>query len=295
LTEYVGALYERTRVDKGGLKIGFDWIIYQLGLAKDWIPVRLPFLREPTRKAAKTKTEAEFGVDLAFLLPSKQDLSIFVLKDEHLTYQNWKKKKHSFETDLRMAATVDPRQQGYPFVRSVTVTLAYNKDQDNDGLRAYKQLVNSLPSKVGDDVRLRFDRWNLDRIVQEVKTHLTPDLLPQHVAGPFRYVCSLVTDFPYGTYEWEKFLIPKWRKFLASALESPIDERKLRLIPVALMILKNYGTDAQNPYPGWLDLVEWTMLALWSASKNLPQRGTKRLSNILLRSISKTKKRLTHI
>ena len=45
LTYYIRSLGERTRDEKRGTKLGFDWIIYNLALAEDWSPHRLPFLR----------------------------------------------------------------------------------------------------------------------------------------------------------------------------------------------------------------------------------------------------------
>lgn len=279
LTDYIWSLSERTRAEKGALKIGFDWLFYQLAFAKGWMPVRLPFFRQPGKKAAKAKTEAEFGIDASFLLPSKTKLCIFVLKDETLNNRNWT--KHNFDRDLRMAATTDVRQQGLRFVKSVKVILAYNKDEDQNGIRLYEQCTRSLGTRIGDDVSLSFERWNLDRIVEEVQAHITPDLLPQHVSGLFRYVCSLVGDFEYGSAEWQNLVIPKWREFLRLALESPVDERKLRLMPVAIMILNDYRKDAPSSYPGWIDLIEWAMLAMWSCCKKVRGRGSKKLKSII--------------
>lgn len=279
LTDYIGSLLERTREEKGGLKIGFDWLIYQLAFAKGWTPRRLPFLREPAKKTAKAKTEAEFGIDASFLLPSKTELCIFVLKDEILNNKNWR--RHNFDSDLRVGATTNVKEQGLGFVKSVKIILAYNKDEDQNGIRLYEQLVHSLPTKIGDDVLLSFERWNLTKIVEEVQAHVTPDLLPQHVSGLFRYVCSLVGDFEYGADEWGNLVVPKWRKFLGLALESPVDERKLRLIPVAVMMLKHYRKDAPDSYPGWIDLTEWAMVAMWSCCKKLSGRGSKKLKSII--------------
>jgi len=279
LTDYISSLSERTRAERGSLKIGFDWLIYQLAFAKGWTPVRLPFFRQPGKKAAKAKTEAEFGIDVSFLLPSKTELCVFVLKDEVLNNKNWT--RHSFDTDLRVAATTNVEQQGLGFVTSVKIILAYNKDEDENGKRLYEQCAHSLGTRIGDDVSLSFARWNLDRIVQEVQSHITPEFLPQHVAGLLRYVSSLVGDFEYGTAEWQNLVVPKWRKFLGAVLESPIDERKLRLIPVALMILKQYRRDAPDSYPGWIDLMEWAMLALWASSKQMPERGGQKLKGLI--------------
>ncbi|MBN1972586.1 MAG: hypothetical protein JW787_03035 [Sedimentisphaerales bacterium] len=280
MTDYLCSLLERTRVEKGTLKIGFDWLIYQLAFIKGWMPIKLPFFRKPDKKVAKAKSEAEFGIDASFLLPSKTDLYIFVLKDEILNNRNWT--KNNFDSDLRMAATTDVTQRGLDFVKSVKIILAYNKDDDENGIRLYNQCIKSLGTKIGDNISLSFDRWNLDRITEEVLSNLTPDLLPQHVSGIFRYVNSLVSDFEYGVVEWDRLVIPKWRKFLKLALDSPIDERKLRLIPVALFIIRHYQKDIPNSYPAWIDLIEWAMLALWSRYNELPKRGAKKLKKTIV-------------
>jgi len=80
---------ECTRVEKTGTKNGFDWIIMNLALAQNWIPARLPFIRTGPTETSRTKTEAEFGVDFAFLSQAGRRLTIFVLKDEVLTYASW--------------------------------------------------------------------------------------------------------------------------------------------------------------------------------------------------------------
>ena len=76
-------------MEKTGTKNGFDWIVMNLALAQNWIPARLPFIRTGPTEASRTKTETEFGVDFAFLSQAGRRLTIFVLKDEVLTYANW--------------------------------------------------------------------------------------------------------------------------------------------------------------------------------------------------------------
>jgi hypothetical protein len=88
------SLLERTRQEKGSLKIGFDWVIYNLAIARDWTPIRLPFIRQFDGESPKTKV----GIDMSFVLPSKDTLVILVLKDEALTYSNWV--THKFDSDL---------------------------------------------------------------------------------------------------------------------------------------------------------------------------------------------------
>src|SRR5687767_3815520 len=105
LTYYIRSLSERTRKEKAGAQYGIDWLIYNLGLAVDWKPVRLPWVRAGVGELSKTKTEPEFGVDLSFLRDGNETLVIFVLKDEVLSYKNWI--GESFDSDLRRAATTD--------------------------------------------------------------------------------------------------------------------------------------------------------------------------------------------
>src|SRR5436305_10208499 len=76
LTYYIQSLGERTRQEKRGTKFGFDWIIYNLALAEDWTPHRLPFLRAGGSATSTPKSEAEFGIDLAFVSPDQQTLRI---------------------------------------------------------------------------------------------------------------------------------------------------------------------------------------------------------------------------
>src|SRR5437667_4266793 len=89
LKYYIRSLAERTRVEKTGTKFGFDWIVYNLALAENLIPYRLPFIRGSSTEISKTKTEAEYGVDLSFLSHDASLLTIFVLKDEVLSNRAW--------------------------------------------------------------------------------------------------------------------------------------------------------------------------------------------------------------
>ncbi|MFQ5963733.1 MAG: hypothetical protein ACE5KZ_05560 [Candidatus Scalinduaceae bacterium] len=276
LTDYVMSLVERTRIENGVVKIGFDWIIYNLALANSWTPVRLPFFRRSNVLAAKTKTEAEFGIDMMFSLPTGKGLVIFVLKDEELNNKNWT--SQSFESDLRKAATPDLTPKELELIREVKVILAYNKDEDRNGIELFDRLTNSLGTKIGDKVSLSFERWNLSRITEMAKDYLiSPDLLPQHLSSQFSYICSQMADFDYGTIEWESQLIPNWKYFLRKLLKEPIDERKLRLVPVTLLILYHYKKQSPNSYPGWIDLIEWAILSLWECYRNLKTRKLKKI------------------
>jgi len=262
LTEYIVSLSERTRVEKDGVKIGFDQLIYSLALAKNWQPIRIPFFRQNAHGITTTKTEAEFGVDLAFLDPSKTELYIFVLKDEALTNRNWT--KNNFDTDIRMATAPGLEMAGLELVKTVKVILAYNKDEDKNGIELYNRLINSLGTAIRNNISLSFERWNLSRIVEEAKHNLlSPELLPLHLSRQFRDICVEAQSCDYGTKDWEDRVVFNWCKFLNSLLEPPIDIKRLNLIPVALFILHNYRRETPNSYPGWIDLTEWAILAVW--------------------------------
>ena len=283
LSNYLTSLLERK--EKKGIKIGFDWVIYNLAIAKNWTPVRLPFFRAPSPETPKTKSEAELGIDLAFLSESGQELIIFVLKDEALTNRNWQNQKHGFYADLQMASTVDLERWGLEAIGKVKIILAYNKDEDDTGIRLFKQTTRSFGDTRHDGVKLTFERWHLTRLVEEVKSNLlTPELMPQHLSSALQYICLQVGDFDFGSAEWENQLVPQWRYFLSTVLEPPIDERKLQLVPVALTIIYEYRKKTPNSYPGWIDLIEWAMLALWDTCRDLKAKELKAIvANIWLK------------
>lgn len=275
LAEYIGSLYERTRSERTGLKLGFDWIIYQLGQARDWLPVRLPFHPVVGEEAAKVKSEPEFGIDFAFFESSEKQLNIFVLKAKELTYANWT--KCGFDSDLRMAAAPDLRQPELAGVETVKVILAYNKDEDKAGVDLYNNLIASLGSKICGRIDLEFERWNLFRIAEEIKADLlTPDLLPQHLSEHFRYICSQIRDFDFGDEKWESQLIVNWKSFLRILL-TQADERRIRLVPVVLLIAANYKKETANSHAGWIDLTEWAMLALWDCYRDIGHKEVQQL------------------
>lgn len=269
LTNYIMSLAERTRHEKKGLKLGFDWIIYNLAISKNWIPVRLPF-----SLTGKTKTEAEFGIDMSFLSRNGSKLYIFALKDEMLNKTNWL--RYNFDGDLRLAMCPDLSSKNLSKVKTVTVILAYNKDEDNTGVEIFKRFTASAPSKIKNNKTLSFERWNLTKIVEEVNSNLfSPDLLPQHLSGILNYVSMQVSDFHFGSVEWEQQLLPNWKNFLATLLKDPIDERKLKLVPVSLFILFKYKKNTPDSYPGWIDLIEWAMLSLWDCYRSLAHEKLK--------------------
>ena len=170
LTFYLRSLAERTRLEKKNIKFGFDWVIYNLAIAQDLIPHRLPFFRTGATELSKPKTEAEFGIDASFLSRDRKTLTIFVLKDEVLTNATWT--ANDFDGDLRRAAAPDLTAPEFNDLKEVRVVLAYNKDEDQTGIRLYENLVRSFPSVLRDDVRLAFERWNLTVLTEKVKENL---------------------------------------------------------------------------------------------------------------------------
>jgi hypothetical protein len=270
------SLLERTRQEKGSLKIGFDWVIYNLAIARDWTPVRLPFIRQFDGESPKTKVEPEYGIDMSFVLPSKDTLVILVLKDEALTYSTWV--THKFDSDLRLAASPDLSRSEFDQIKLVRIILAYNKDEDEAGIKAFTLLTSALGPKIRNGIDLEFDRWNITKITELVEEHLmTPDLLPQKLAGLLHYMCSQIADFEYESSEWSNQLAPNWKHFLEVAMSEPLDERKLRLIPVALFILHRFMKKSRSAGAGWISLIETAMLLFWKKSISLKKPQLKQL------------------
>jgi hypothetical protein len=123
---------------------------------------------------------------------------------------------------------------------------------------------------------LSFERWNLTKLTEEVKGKLlTPSLLPQRFFSLFSYICAQFGDFHYGSDEWTKQLIPNWRRFLEDTLKDNTDERTVRLIPVALLILRELGGTNPTAEIGWIDLVEWAVLAAWQVHQTTTKKDVK--------------------
>ena len=265
LTYYIRSLGERTREEKSGTKFGFDWVIYNLGLAAGWTPQRLPFLRAGASETSTTKTEPEFGIDLAFLSQDRKSLYIFVLKDEILNNRHWG--DNGFGIDLRNAASPDLRGADTTAVESVAVILAYNKDEDRAGVTLFENLARAMGTRIGDSVTLTFERWNLTTIVEKVQTFLlTPSLLPQKFFSHFSYICAQFADFRHGSDQWTNQLVPNWRRFLQELFAAKSDERCVRLLPVALLILQEHGKGNATAETAWIDLIEWGMLSAWETA-----------------------------
>ena len=167
-------------------------------------------------------------------------------------------------TRIYEAASPDLRSPDFAKVRSVRIILAYNKDEDQTGLQLFANLTNALGTRVGDAVSLSFERWNLTTIVEAVKQKLlSPSLSPPAFYSLLSYMCAQIADFRHGSEEWTKQLVPNWRRFLQDALNDNTDERSVRLIPVVSIILREHGKSNPSIETGWIDLIEWAMLAIW--------------------------------
>jgi hypothetical protein len=272
VTYYLQNLSERTRRERTGTKWGIDWIAYNIGLARFGKPVRLPFMRHGAEGYPKSKSEAEFGVDAAFLSDDGSNLVIFVLKDEPLTNRTWT--GNDFLRDLQLASTPDLRSDGLEGVTKVTIILAYNKDDQQNGIEAYERFVAVAPSKIADRVDLAFVRWNLSELVdQTIRYVLSPSLLPERFFGQLSYLAAQVADFRHGSDEWEDQLIPNWKRFLDDVLREIDGTRGLELIPVALIILREHAAANPSRETGWIDLVEWVAIAFWRAARQYPQKS----------------------
>ncbi len=269
ITAYIHSLTERSRLEKKSIKYGIDWVVYNYGLSKNWTPIRLPFIRQFNAESPKAKTEAEFGIDSSFIDDKKQELIVFVLKDEVLNNKNWI--SHDFSTDLSKAVYPDLSGNGLSTVKSVRVILVFNKDEDHTGSELFERFVSGSNKTLNDNIPLSIQKWNLDILVEKIsESLLTPDLLPQNLSGSLSYLCGLVSRIKFGTKEWSYQVVLSWRNYLSQILENPIDERKIRLVALSLIILsESQREDEPTSHPGWIDLIEWGMIELWRKCKNL--------------------------
>lgn len=262
VTYYLQSLSERTRREKRGTKWGIDWVIYNIGLSRFGKPVRLPFLRSGDAGFPKSKVEAEFGVDLAFLSEDGRDLTIFVLKDEPLTNAAWT--RNDFDRDLRMAMTPDLNAEGLEDVACVTVILAYNKDDQQNGIELYERFVGAAPESVANGILLKFRRWNLSELVQQTTGHaLSPALLPERFFGQLSYLAAQASDFSHGSDAWVQQLVPNWQRFIENVLAENEGIRGPALMGVALIIVRQQADSNESIETGWLELIEWVAIALW--------------------------------
>lgn len=262
VTTYLASLKERTRNEQAGVKWGIDWVIYNLGQSMYGKPVRLPFLRQPDPTQLKSKTEAEFGVDLSFISNDEKILTIFALKDEPLTNKTWV--NNGFYEDLSKAVTPDLDAAGLENVTAVQVILAHNSDEEANGVTLFENFVKAANPQIAGRASLSITRWNLSDLVDLTLRHLlTPALIPQQFFGQLNYLCHQAANFPHGSDEWEKQLVPGWRRFVEDVLQLERGKRGVSLVPVALIILREHAAKNATIETGWIDLVEWSALALW--------------------------------
>lgn len=210
----------------------------------------------------QSKSEAEFGIDLAFLSDDNRELTIFVLKDEPLTNGTWT--RNDFDRDLRMAIAPDLRAQELSSVESVAIVLAYNKDDQQNGVELFERFVAAAPTKIADHVRLSLTRWNLSDLVELTIQHvLSPSLLPERFFGQLSYASAQAADFRHGSEAWQTQLIPNWRRLVEDVLAESAGSRGPALIPVALIIVRQHAASGPSSATGWIELLEWSAVALW--------------------------------
>ncbi len=265
LTYYLQSLKERTRLEKGIIKNGLDWVAYSLGIANGFRPIRLPFFRNSGAELPKAKNEIEYGIDESFVVEGDKKLVIFVLKDERLTNGTWT--NNDFEGDLRRAIAPDLSDPLLKDITTVEVVLIYNKDEDAGGVALFDRFVQNAPSKIRDVITLSITRWNLSRLVEQVSERLmNPNLLPSKYFSLFSYICAQFADFRHGSDQWENQLIPNWRAFLREVLAERSGERAVLMLPVALLILRELGKENPSSETGLIDLTEWAVLEAWSSA-----------------------------
>jgi hypothetical protein len=262
VTTYLASLKERTRNEQSGVKWGIDWVVYNLGQALYGKPVRLPFLRQADPTQLKSKTEAEFGIDLSFISSEGETLTIFALKDEPLTNTTWV--KQGILEDLSKACTPDLSAAGMEKVTEVKVILAYNRDENANGVKLFDNFVKAANPQIAGRANLKILRWNLSELVDLTLRHLlTPALVPQQFFGQLNYLCYQAANFTHGSDEWEKQLVPGWKRFVDDVLDLDRGSRGASLVPVALIIVRHHAATSDTIETGWFDLVEWAAIALW--------------------------------
>ncbi|HEY2171007.1 MAG TPA: hypothetical protein VGJ30_15385, partial [Candidatus Angelobacter sp.] len=210
-------------------------------------------------------------IDLAFLSEDRRNLVIFVLKDEPLTNKSWT--NNDFDRDLRMAMAPDLSTEELGRVTSVSVILAYNKDDEQNGIALYNRFTSSAPSTLRGNVSLAFLRWNLSELVEQTIDYiLSPSLVPERFFGQLSYLAAQVGDFTHGSDAWEQQLLPNWKRFLNDILAEGV--RGTSLVPIALIILNQHAQTNVSFSTGWIDLIEWAALALWDKYAKQPDGRT---------------------
>lgn len=275
LSRYLAELSEETQQTVAGRRFGFDHVIEQLGVAHGWYVYRTPSHPGLGDSLPKPKKEPEHGIDYAFLSADRTMLLVFVLKDEALTYRNFVSER--FDVDLSRASRHDLSLPEFGMVQCVRVILAYNKNDDEEGIEEFNRLTKSLGTKVGDRATLEFERWNLERLVAEVEANLlTPALLPANFSRSLTYICWQVGDFSHGSSQWEEVLVPDWKELLESLLAGDVTARSVWMVAVALPVVREHGRAEPAFETGWLDLLEWAMLALWRAAKRIGDESVRK-------------------
>ncbi len=280
LTYYIHSLGERSREEKRGTQLGFDWVIYNLGLAKGWSPIRLPFLRGADGETAKTKTEPEFGVDVSFLSADKTELFVFSLKDEVLNNRNWR--SEGMDAEFRTAANVDLNSDECSKVRKVRIILGYNKDEDATGVALFNGLVKALPASRGE-IEMRYERWNLTRVVDEVSQNLfSLELFPQKHYGQISYITSLFRETKFKAQGWDVSLVPAWKQFLDELFtgDKP-DVRKVLMVPLVLSIILEKRVSDPTPCPGYIELTEIAALRIFDLLLKEGKKPSKKLKEAI--------------
>jgi hypothetical protein len=268
LTGYLQSLAEESRSGKKGTTFGFDQIILQLAQAEKWFPLRLAFHRGGRSGDPKPKKEAEHGVDLKFLNSEAQTLIVFVLKAEPLTYRQWE--ESNFHSDLSRASEQDLTSPELLGVTEVRIILAYNKGEEEEGIEEFDRFVKSRGPLIGGGAKLIFERWNLEHLTARVQEKLlnSPAILPERFFHSFSYLCWQVADFSHGSPQWRDVLIPDWKEFLKFVLTPPINERNVRLVSIALLVLRSHGKNEPAFESGWIELLEFAMIELWLVSRS---------------------------
>ena len=275
LSGYLHSLREETRDEQTGAKFGFDHVVLKLAEADNLLPLRLAFHRGGRVSAPKPKKEHEFGEDLKVISRDGTQLSVFVLKDEPLTYKNWT--AQGFEKDLTHAVAQDLTPPELRRVKEVRVVLIYNKDDEARGVEAFDKFVKSRPPKVGKSAKLLIERWNLTDFTERVRVNLaaSPAVLPERFFRAFSYICWQVQDFSHGSEQWLEVLIPDWREFLTSVLPENAGEREVRMVTMALIVLYGHGKADPSWETGWIELMELAMLALWQIAAQSKDKKVK--------------------
>lgn len=245
-----------------------DWVIANIGIAKGWSVLRLPFIRREDGKIKQKKAEPEFGIDLSFFVDDeKRELVIIVLKDEKLTSTTWK--SHRIQNDLNDAKDVLLDRRPYATVEKLTLVLAYNKDENAAGLTSYDNFVGSNPVNLSrglrNPVEISHERWNLERICEEIEANVfTADILPRQFSGGLHYLCSQIKDFSFGTTQWEQITQPTWRQLLKSIMGIENTDRALLTLNFCLSLIKrefDLKSSSSRISPGYIDLYEIALLA----------------------------------